>query len=244
MYRLPKLGLEKGLIHGFSSVSEGNMSFLWGDEDDVLRNRKGFLGQLNVDSEKCAVMSIFDDNRIALIESGTKVGIGKDNRIPSDALVTDQRNIFLFLLIADCLPVILYEPKSEILALVHCGWRSTDAGLLEKVIGFLKERFSVAPGGLIVGIGPGIHKESYKYTDPPQKRLPGWKDFLADLPDGRTAIDIIGYGKRQLIEAGVKEENIEISDIDTAADSTFFSHYRSKKTGEAEGRFAAVVGMV
>ncbi len=67
---------------------------------------------------------------------------------------------------------------------------------------------------------------------------------MADLPDGQTTVDIVGYSKRQLIEAGVKEENIEVSDIDTAADSTFFSHYRSKKTGEAEGRFATVVGMV
>lgn len=244
IYQLPRLKSEKGLVHSFSSIPDGNLSFLWGDESDVLGNRKNFLKQLNINPENCAVMSIFDDNQITLIEAGTKIGIGKDNRIPADALVTAQKNIFLFLLIADCLPVILYEPKFGILALAHCGWKSTNERLLGKLIDFLKEEFDINPKDLIVGIGPGIHKESYKYINPPQKQLPDWKDFLADLPDGKTAIDIVGYSKRQLVEVGVKEDNIEISDIDTVADTDFFSHYRSKMNREAEGRFASVVGMV
>jgi YfiH family protein len=244
MHQLPKLNEAGGSVHGFSSVSDGNMSFLWGAEKEILKNRKGFLEQLNANPQKCAVMSILDENRIVSIEPGAKIGIEKDDRIPVDALVTAQKNIFLFLLIADCLPVILYEPKVGVLTLAHCGWKSTNAGLLGRTIGFLKKEFNINPNNLVVGIGPGIHKESYKYADPPQRKLPGWENFLTDLPDGETAIDIVRYNKFQLIEAGVKEKNINISDVDTATDLNFFSHYRSKKAGEPEGRFAAVIGMV
>ncbi len=244
MYQLPKLKSEKGLVHGFSSVSDGNMSYLWGDERTVLENREQFLRKSDVNPKKCAVMSILNSDVITLITPETAVGIGKNDPIKTDALITTEKDIFLLLVIADCLPIILYDPALKVLALAHCGWKSTEAKLAGKIVDFLKEHFHTNPNDLLVGIGPGIHKESYKLANPVQKQLAGWGDFLTDAPNGQTAIDIIGYNKFQLMSAGVKEENIEISDIDTAADPSFFSHYRSKKNGEIEGRFTAVVGMV
>ncbi len=244
MYQLPRLKSEKGLTHGFSSISDGNMSYLWGNEGDVFKNRGSFLERLDVNPKNCAVMSILNTDTITLVTSKTKVGIGKDSPIRTDVLVTAESGISLLLVVADCLPIIFYDPVLKILALAHCGWKSTEAKLADKVVGFLVDHYHASPADIVVGIGPGIHKESYKIVNPFQKQLAGWSDFLTDMPDGQTAIDIVGYNKFQLVSVGVKEENIEISDIDTAADPTFFSHYRSRKNGEIEGRFAAVLGMV
>ncbi len=246
MYQLPKLKSEKGLAHGFSSVSEENLSFLWGEEKEVLNNRKKFLGELGVNPEKCAVMSILDSDNIVSVDINSNLGVGKNIVIRADALATSDKNIFLFLLTADCLPVIFFDPLQNILVLAHCSRKSTGVKLSEKVINFMKDKYKTNPADLIIGIGPGIHKESYiKETDSiSEERSREWKNFLHKSPDNQIAIDIVGYNRYQLVSAGVKEENIEVSDIDTAADSNFFSHYRSKKNGEIEGRFAAVVGMV
>lgn len=244
MYKLPELNLVSGLSHAFSTIPDGNMSYLWGDERTVLENREGFLKELNINPKNCAVMSILNSDVITLITPETAIGIRKNDPIKTDALITTKKDTFLLLVIADCLPIFLYDPVLKVLALAHCGWKSTEAKLVGKVVDFLKEHFHTNPTDLLVGIGPGIHKESYKLANPVQKQLAGWSDFLTDMPDGQTAIDIIGYNKFQLMSAGVKEENIEISGIDTATDPKFFSHYRSKKSGETEGRFAAVVGTV
>jgi len=244
MYKLPELELVRGLTHSFSTISDGNMSYLWGDEQKVIENRERFLKGLSIDPNSCAVMSILNTDVITEITPKTEIGIGKNSPIKTDAFITTEKNKFLFLVIADCLPVIIYDPMLKILALAHCGWKSTEAKLVGKVVDFLKEHFHTDPSNLLVGIGPGIHKESYKMANPAERQLAGWSDFLLNTPNGQTAIDIVGYNKSQLISAGVKEENIEISDIDNAADPRFFSHHRSKETGELEGRFAAVVGMV
>mgnify|MGYP001574386810 CR=1 FL=1 len=99
------------------------------------------------------------------------------------------------------------------------------------------------PSDIIVYVGPGIHKESYKFENPIQKNLPGWEPFLEDLPDGQTAIDIVGYNTAQLTDSGVLQGNIEACPIDTALDVNMFSHYRAVRTGEQEGRFGTVAMM-
>jgi YfiH family protein len=189
-------------------------------------------------------MSVLDSGEIKVIDTDTPVGIGKEEKIRADALVTGKKGLFLFLLIADCLPVILYDPTRGVLALAHCGRKSTGDKLLQKVIDLLKDEFGTDPGDLIAGIGPGIHVESYKLEDFPERHLDDWKDFISEGRDGSAAVDLVSYNKLQLAESGVKEENIEISPIDTATDVNFFSHYRSRRNGEPEGRFAAVVGIV
>ncbi|MGC9611060.1 MAG: polyphenol oxidase family protein [Minisyncoccia bacterium] len=245
MHQLPKLKLEKGLIHGFSSISDGNLSFLWGGEDDVLNNRRRFLEKSDIDPNKCAVMSILDSDNIIPIDSSSDTGIEKDARVRADALITSDKNVFLFLLTGDCLPIIFFDPLRYVVALAHCSWKSTDTKLSEKVVNFMKDKYKTNSADLIVGIGPGIHKESYiqETIDHRQEQSSEWSKFIKKFPDGRIRIDLVGYNISQLINVGVKEENIEVSPIDTAKDSDFFSHYRAQRTGEKEGRFATIIGM-
>ena len=167
-----------------------------------------------------------------------------EDAIAADGLIAKEKNLYLFLAVADCVPIILFDSKKEVVALIHAGWESTEAKIVIKTVKKLITEFNCNVSDIYAAIGPAIHKESFKFKNPIQKQLPGWEPFLKDLPKGDTAIDLTGYNKKQLGDTGVVSRNIFISDINTAKDSNFFSHYRdSRQDPRNEGRFTCVVGL-
>lgn len=230
------------LFYTFSRVSDGNMSFVWGDRKDVISNRKKFLTRMGLTFDDCVAMKIQDADYIDEVSS-KEAGSGMaetESAVLTDALITKDQNLCLFLVIADCLPIIFYDHENNALGLAHLSWKSTETKLSQKVVTKMKSKFGSKPESLKIVIGPGIRKESYIFKDPIQLTMPEWKPYLGLLPNGETSIDLVGYNKAQLKNAGVLEENIQDLNLNTAIEPTLFSHYRSKRTGEPEGRFAAI----
>ena len=255
MYQLGRLKNFPNLIHGFSERQDGNMSFHWGSKEEVVKNRKDFLKTLGIKVSDCVMMEISHQTEVVLVDTKFRDRgmdeIGNDldesdNGVRADALVTSSRNAFLFLLTGDCLPVIFYDEKKKFVALVHLSRINTQKLFVQKIVGELEKRGS-RPEDILVGFGPGILKDSYIFSEDEIKtRISDkekWRNFLIRLPDGRIAVDFLGWNIRQLQDVGIPEKNIETSGIDTGSNKKFFSHYRSRKTGEKEGRMATVVGM-
>lgn len=246
MYQIPELKKFPNLNHAFSTRDEGNMSFNWGEEEIVLKNRERFLSKLGISLNSCIALKI--QNKDILVTANLNLtGRGMrdyENAVAADGLIVKEKNLYLFLAVADCAPIILFDSKKEIVALIHAGWESTETKIVIKTVRKLITEFDCNVSDICVAIGPAINKESFKFKNPIQKQLPGWKPFLKDFPGGDTAINLIGYNKKQLEDIGVISRNIFISDINTAKDSNFFSHYRdSRRDPENEGRFACVVGL-
>lgn len=246
MHQMPKIKL-LGLTHAFSTRKEGNMSFKYadGDEVKVISNREDFLKKIGLSLDDCIGMGVKDDNKITEVGEELK---GRGMRRREDAIITDcflthERGIFLWLLTADCLPIIFFCENPFVLALAHLGWKSTDLELSQKVISRLESQ-GASPKNIIVGIGPGIYKESYLLQNPKQKDDPKWRDFIKKTVNGLFSIDIIGYNVKRLLEAGIPKENILMSGIDTASSQEYFSHRRSdEEKQKKEARFATVVGV-
>lgn len=223
------------------------MSYVWGPLNEVNANRQKFLTSLDIKPSDCATMSVQDKS---IIETVDKNAAGRGmfsllDSLPVDGLVTRERGLFLMLVVADCLPIIIFDERLGLLGLAHAGWRSTEARIAKNLIHYLISQFHAQSEDLKLFIGPAIHRDSFKFVNPAQKNLPGWQDYLCDWPDGQTGIDLIGYNRAQAESAGLRPEQITDSGVDTAADSRFFSHYRdSKNQPTAEGRLACVVGLV
>lgn len=252
MYQLDKLKNIPGLVHGFSDIKEGNMSFDWEEKNSVMKNRAAFLSQLGVSPDDCVVtktrMSHGTDIEIvnsSLKGKGVKPSVSKDADV--DAMMTNEKNLFLAILTADCLPVIIYDPIRSAIALVHLSRINTPKNFARRVIDKMKTEYNSIPENMIVGIGPYIYKESYLFEKAElEKAIPNrksFREFILDLPNGKAAIDLAGYNIEEFISAGVLNKNIEVSEIDTAANAGFFSHCRSRLTNEPEGRMIAIVGM-
>jgi copper oxidase (laccase) domain-containing protein len=157
----------------------------------------------------------------------------------ADALITKNPNNLLALKAADCIPLILYVPNEQILALAHVGTSGAALHLPAKVI----KKLIFPPNQIHVYVGPHISQQSYRFPDRDisgKKLDNSWADYITHEPDG-THINLLGYVLNDLKQAGIKAKNIEVDDIDTGSDSNYFSHRRHKLTGEPNGRncFAA-----
>jgi polyphenol oxidase len=164
--------------------------------------------------------------------------------------MTNEKGIYLFLLVADCLPVILYDQKIQVVAMVHAGWKGVDLEIARKAVEKLQNIYGSKPKDVVVGIGPRAHKVSFIKENPAQKDDPRWKDFIDRVrpcqygKGGFYKVDLLGFTKKQLMDAGILQRNIYVSDVDTVKDKRFFSHVREGNLAiEKQGRFACVVGI-
>lgn len=230
----------------YSTIIDGNLSFRFGNRQDVVDNRKKFLENLGVDINRTICIQV-EHSKNVLVAEEKMVGLSMtdpEKAVICDGLITNQKNLYLFLLIADCIPLVIHDPIKNAIALVHCGWDELNLGVVESAIKSLKINYKCNPKDLICTIGPAIHKDSYIQVNPVQKDDPKWKDYVESVGGEKYKVDIIGFCINRLIESGVKPENISDSGIDTALNENYFSHYRDKTNGrDDQGRFACVVGL-
>lgn len=146
----------------------------------------------------------------------------------ADALFTVEQDIVLAITHADCQAALIFDPKSGAIAALHAGWRGLFGGIYQAVVAYFEKRVKSNPSDLLVSISPSLgpdHAEFKNY----KKEIPEkfWdyqvKPFYFNLWD---------IAKFQLAEAGVKEKNIELSEICTyCSEEDYYSHRRDKLTG-------------
>lgn len=236
----------KDLFYATSTIEDGSLSFMWGEEKTVLKNRKQFLSKHNIKPKDCVGTHLVhkDNFRIVGNKDKGKCMADPDDCFEADGLITKERGLYLFLLTADCIPLTVYDPKEKILSLVHVSRINSGMGIASKLVKFLKNEFSCNPIDLLIHIGPCVHKESYTKIKP--GHIDGdesWGPYIETLDDGRVIIDLVGYNTDRLLESGVEKKNIFQSPSDTCSTEQYFSHLRSKTDRTPEGRFATVVGI-
>jgi hypothetical protein len=79
----------------------------------------------------------------------------------ADAILTDRPNVTLLMRFADCVPILLYDPKRHAVAIVHAGWVGTVEKIVQKVIVVMKQNYGTNPGDILAGIGPSIGPDHY-----------------------------------------------------------------------------------
>jgi YfiH family protein len=261
----------KKLKYGFSTKRFGNMAFKYGDVEEVVNNRKQFIKAAGMNIKNSVFMRPNHGKGIEVVNTshrgrgtyvpGTSVG-------PADAVITFDKKVALGLNSADCVPLIMTTKNADVLALVHAGRIGTDARIAKTTIRKLMS-YGIKAEDLIVGIGPAIQKSCYKLqyleTVNPYQWLPyirpvskGVKIGIEKVADegklyqikaekGRILVDIIGFNIRQLLDMGVKAENIEAAPVCAlcqARKGEVFSHFLSSQYGKSklfpEGRFMSI----
>ncbi len=174
----------------------------------------------------------------------------KESKVPGvcyegfDSILTAQKGITVMIRVADCVPIILYNPKKKVIAVTHAGWKGTLSEISIKTIHQMEKQFGCCPADIKAGIGPAIgkccfsvtHEVAEKFTE----KLEGSKYFVSQNKSS-SYIDLKEANKTQMILSGLKVENIETSEICTSCRSdVFFSHRREKGR---TGRFALLAGL-
>jgi len=170
-------------------------------------------------------------DKIAEVETGMKNKI-----LPGfDGGVTKEKRILLAIFIADCFPILAFDPINEVIGLAHAGWRGVKSGIVENLVRRMEKMGSVSKN-IIVGIGPGICGKCYAIRE--DVALKFNQRFL-ERKGGKIFLNLEGAICDQLIKSGIKEENIELSKTCVFENRNYFSVRREQNTG----RMAAVIGI-
>lgn len=154
----------------------------------------------------------------------------------TDGLILTEPNTAIYLRFADCTPLIFYDPKHNIGAISHAGWRGTAARIGVKTVAKMVMNFSSKPEDLIVLIGPAISKCCYEVSEEVRDTLLSTVKDTKGLYEERN-VDLKQINARQLEEIGVK--NIDICSFCTSCNNDMFYSYR-KENGTKERHFAVL----
>jgi YfiH family protein len=245
MYSSRLLADQPALIHGFSDAKNGNMEYRFGAHDSVQGNRRRFLRNIGLSLDGCVQQQGLTDT--IRIVTRQDLGLGMrdlEGSLHANALITNQTDVGLFLCIADCLPIIIYDLQKQVVALLHAARESTNLKLSAKVIARMKSEFGCDARNLLVAFGPAIRAESYVFDEGIDKLVgEDWNPYLTAIGANQIAVDNVAYNRDQLLAAGVNAAHISDPGIDTYSDLDYYSHVRSSKTGQPEARLAAVVAL-
>ncbi len=237
------------LFYNFSTVSDGNMSYMLGDPDDVTENRKNFLNKFGINMEDCSGAFLKHSKRVVVAKQKGIYQSDYETLPKVDGLLTNDKGTYLFMTYGDCLPIILHDSINSAIALIHAGWKGTDKEIVRVAVNRMKRLYKSDPKKMKAIIGPSIRKESYLFENPIQIEKgsvhnPKWKDYTHRVNNDIYSIDLIQFNHDLLIDSGLSPQNITDMKVDTASDDKYFSHYRdSRSEGGDTGRFACVVGV-
>lgn len=187
----------------------------------------------------------------------------------ADGLMTAEPGFLLAVQTADCIPVLVVDPKRRAVAAFHAGWRGTVKRIVESGVGRMRLEFGSRPEDLLASIGPGIGPCCYAVgeevlssfhsqfayaadlfrevfdSDPVKAKYPML--FLSQRAPGHTAmgpslhLDLFEANRRQLLAVGLKPRSIHsLGACTSCRPDLFFSHRASR--GHA-GRMMAVIGI-
>lgn len=238
-----------GIICAASTAKYGNLSYKWSgvnnqSHEDVFKNRLRFFSDLGVDPETVVSADLEQGDKIVTVSEKDGFKGIKDSKtgIPADCLVTGSKGVSLFVIVADCLAISFFDPINNVVALAHVGYKGADLNLPYKTVKYLEANFGSKSSDLLVWLPPALHRESTVFQYLGFKDLSKWQNYIEQVGE-EYLIDWIGFAKDQLIEAGVKVQNVEDSGVDTLTNSEFYSYTRSRQTGEAQARFGVVIGL-
>jgi len=264
------------LVHGFSTRSGGaskaygknslNLGFTKEDtRSAVEKNRAIFQKSIAATNWPMATLKQVHGDVIY------RVGSPEDcaNPCTGDGLITNVPGILLAIQTADCLPVLLVDPRKRAVGAFHAGWRGTFKRIVEKGVGAMQQHFGSDPKKILAAIGPGIHaccyevgrdlrtqfEAQFSYAkelfievsnyDPVREKYPML--FLTARAPGHSDLgpqihlDLVDANRRQLLDAGVPAKNISASDLCTSCRTDLLFSYRKERA--KTGRMMGAVGI-
>ncbi len=265
--RSPADGLDLGLNAGKPAASPR-------------RNRRRFLRALG--AEECAlaeVRQIHSTLAYRVERGGRREVVFLPCGAPSpaalsprtargDALFTDRPGLLVAVRTADCLPVLLADPRRHAVGAVHAGWRGALAGVVEKAAGEMRRLFGSRPGDLLAALGPSIRACCYEVGPEVEEafcgRFPDGESFFRRVSKPRGAsgrpmdlrwdstpghevletschLDLVAAARAQLRRAGVPAAHIQVADFCTACRTDLF--YSHRKEAARAGRMMALIGI-
>lgn len=239
----------RGLLHGFLGRRGGksagpfaslNLSFRVGDDPQVVKdNICDMKRMVGVHGLRVVTMKQVHRDLIAEVKDKELKEVGE-----ADGMVSEEQGIFLGVLTADCVPILFSASGSNLVAVVHAGWRGTLAGIAPKMVRHLRDRYRVDPASVEAALGPAIGPCCYEIgtdvSEPLRQRWGNLAEEHLQKGDRKEFLDLKNLNRSLLEEAGVPSAQISrIGPCTSCEVNNFFSYRRE---GKETGRQMSFIG--
>lgn len=260
------------LAHGFSTriggvsvVDSGehllNLGFTdWDNREAVLKNRQTFQSAIGAMGSTLVALRQFHSSIVRSFSGPS------DESCKGDASFTNTLGLLLGVQTADCVPILLVDPKKRAVAAVHAGWRGTLARIAQKTVGEMRMRFGSNQADILAALGPAIggccYEVGTELVTEFTSQFADAEDYFDELrtgeepnplqwlnmkppghqpPPNNVHLDLRKANRAQLLTAGLPDANIFDSDLCTACHTDLLFSYR--KEGVKSGRLLSVIGL-
>ncbi|MEG0778585.1 MAG: peptidoglycan editing factor PgeF [Oscillospiraceae bacterium] len=234
----------------WGGVSEGRLTSLnlgenRGDsEENVRENYRRLLEALALPEQNFCFTRQVHKNEVRIVTDADRRELYTPFLYEADGIVTNVKGLPLICFTADCVPVLLCDPEAGVVGAIHCGWRSTVADILGVAVSKMIS-LGAMPRCIKAAIGPAIDMCCYETDAEVPKAIEKLlgedcgEAFFAVGDSGKYMVDLKETNRRRLLQLGVKNENIAVSDECTSCNSDrYWSH---RKTNGERGAQAAVI---
>ena len=245
-FQIPDLARLGWLRHAFLTRRGGvslppydslNISFANGDrEEHVFHNRSRIASTFGFHPDDLILLNQVHQDRILVLRDPFRP---LPPRLQYDALVTNVSNTFLGIRTADCLPILVVDPKRKVIAAVHSGRQGTSLHIATKVLEVMHKEFECSAHDLLVALGPGIGSRCYEIDE--KVFVSEWKPFSTPKGSGKWDVDLAQMNIHLMKKQRVPGEQIFRINLCTHCHpDLFFSYRREGKTG----RQLSFIGMM
>jgi YfiH family protein len=245
---------DAGFVNAFSTRLGGvsplpdndlNLGYFKGDEPgNVDENRRRFLKAAGAEGSVIVTARQTHSTDRAVIESAAPTRVAT-----ADALITRQAGVLLGIQTADCLPVLIADPKTGTAAAIHAGWRGTAGRIVERTVADLMLSHGVNPRTCIAALGPFACGSCYEVGEEViarfKKEFGYWRKLLTNFKEGGKAhLDVRAANLQQLLFCGFNPERIYAADSCTMHQNELFFSHRKEHLGRpgGVGRMLSVIG--
>ena len=253
----PRLGHPTLVRHAISTrvggVSRGSyqsMNISYKVSDDSLRveeNRQLLSQSLEMDIHKAVYLTQIHSDKVFKLDSSNCPSKGEPLG-QGDALITNLCHVPIFILVADCLPILFYDQTHKAIGLAHAGWRGTVAQISVKTLKAMTEAYGTNPADVKIVLGPAIGVCCYEVGTDVKEKFDSFAYAEAVLEQSGKAhwkLNIPEANARQLLEAGVTEDHLIRSNLCTINHIDLFYSHRAEAGGDQlTGRFGAFMMLV
>ena len=220
------------------------------DPEKVLRNRRRLAETIGIPINQFTIARQIHSGNVKIISDDLRGrgSIDYENVIEdTDAMVTNGADICLVILVADCVPMLFFDPVHKAIGVAHAGWRGTLQYIAQNTVKTMESAFGSSPGDIIVGIGPSIGPCCYRVgpevISRVEKAFHATKGLIVNKSgDGAGYFDLWKANLNQLLHAGIEKRHIEPAGICTHENAHLFFSYRYQQ-GDT-GRFGAGIKLV
>ncbi len=256
----PKLSATNMVKHAFSTRHGGvskdhcaTMNLSFSDErgdkkENVRENYLRLCTAVGIKSENLVLSKQTHTNNVKIVSKehcGT--GISKPSFCDVDGLITNEQGVALVTQYADCTPLLFCDPIKKVIATSHAGWRGTVKLIGKVTVEKMVNDFGCEPKNIIAAIGPCIGQCCYEVDDPvfsEFKKL-GFLELdkiFKSKTNGKYMLNLVEANRQILLNSGIPNTNIDLSDICTCCNSEdLFSHRASKGK---RGNLAAIIELI